>query len=480
MSHTLAQRLSSHLEHARQCDQHHLVDAAKRLDEADQATFVQSLDAVPWDECNALRAMVTNSASSEQAVAFEPPSSLSVEAAVASGAQAKGEALLKRGAVAVFTVAGGQGTRLGWNGPKGTFPATPITGKPLFALLAERISAAAKRYGAPVRWYIMTSEENDAATRSFFQDNRFFGLDRSLVQLFPQGMMPAFDAVTGQLLMGGPDRLALSPDGHGGSFRALLRSGALEHMERRGVEVVSYVQIDNPLVRAIDPVFLGMHVDPAHSSGELSSKIVGRAHAGEKVGVFVDTPQGMSVCEYSDLGQEMAGQTDDAGELRWRAANIAVHALGVGFIRKMADGGTRLLPWHLAKKRVPVWCPNQRSMIEPAAKLAPNAVKFERFVFDALPAASRPLLLEVQRSEEFAPIKNADGEDSATSSARMQIALHASWLTTAGVNVPRTASGDVHASIEISPVVAQWPEDLEGVQLPDAIEPGGELLLESR
>jgi len=469
-----ADQLADHLERARECDQLHIIEAAETLNEDGRLTLSSSLDAVPWDDLDALRGLVTGPATVQPTSTLQPPKAMTVDQASASGARERGEALLSRGAVSVFTVAGGQGTRLGWNGPKGTFPATPITGKPLFALLAERISAATHRYGAPVRWYIMTSDENDAQTRAFFRDNRFFGLDRSQVQLFPQGMMPVFDAASGQLLLAGPDCLATSPDGHGGSFGALLRSGALEHMERRGVELVSYVQIDNPLVRAVDPVFIGLHADEAQSSGEFSSKIVGRAHAMEKVGVFVETSDGMSVREYSDLGETMASEVDDAGELRWRAANIAVHALGVQFIRRIAEGGTSLLPWHLAHKKVSAWCPKRKAIIEPDT---PNAIKLERFVFDALPWASKAVLLEVRRDEEFAPIKNVVGEDSAQSSARMQISLHGGWLESAGVRMPRNGAGDIDARIEIAPTVAQWPEDLDGVGLPDAIEPGGELLL---
>lgn len=476
MTDPLAERLAHHLDRARAFDQCHLIDTAKGLDDVGRRRFVETLDTVPWDDIDSLREIVRCGGSAAPTTdTLQPPTAVTVDAAKASDATARGEALLSRGAVAVFTVAGGQGTRLGWNGPKGTFPATPITGKPLFALLAERIAAASARFGASVRWYIMTSTENDATTRAFFRDNRFFGLDRSQVQLFPQGMMPTFDAESGHLLLAGPDRLVLSPDGHGGSFHALLRSGALEHMERRGVEVVSYVQIDNPLVRAVDPVFLGLHADETQSSAEFSSKIVGRAHAGEKVGVFVETPQGMSVREYSDLGATMAAEVDDEGSLRWRAANIAVHALGVPFIRRIAEGGASMLPWHMAHKKVSVWCPDRQVMSNPDV---PNAIKLERFVFDALPSAAKPVLLEVRRDEEFAPIKNIDGEDSAESSARMQVALHGSWLASAGVGVPRTDMGDVDARIEIAPGVAQWPEELAGVQLPDAVEPGGELLLE--
>ncbi|MCH2135977.1 MAG: UDPGP type 1 family protein [Phycisphaerales bacterium] len=469
--------LEHHLERASACGQTHIVAAAQELDEAGQARLAQSLDAVPWSHFDELQQLVAASSSGqEDAGDWTPPTALRVPEAKDLGARERGEAMLRGGEVALFTVAGGQGTRLGWNGPKGTFPATPITGKSLFQVLAERIVATQQRWGCTIRWYIMTSVENDAATRSFLIDNRCFGLDRSLVQVFPQGMMPALDAETGRLLLAAPDRLALSPDGHGGAFGALLQSGALEHMERRGVRALSWVQIDNPLVRALDPTFIGLHANEGSSSQEFSSKIVSRAHAGEKVGVFVKTPEGMAVREYSDLGPEMAAQTDESGELKWRAANIAVHMLGVEFIRTVAEGTDGSLPWHLAHKKVPFWCPDRGRIVTPES---PNAVKLERFVFDALPMASRPVLLEVDRAQEFAPIKNSTGEDSVVSSGRMQIELHASWLEQAGVSIPRADDGSPQARVEVSPLCGQWPEDLDASALPKSVDAGADVLIEA-
>lgn len=452
--------LSAQLEKAAQAGQSHVVQAAEQLDDAGRATLAASLGAVPWDTLDELRNLVLRDAAAGPSVAdMRPP--LSLGAADAQARVEQGEALLARGAIAVFTLAGGQGSRLGWNGPKGTFPATAITGKPLFGVLAERIRAMTVRYGAPVCWYIMTSVDNHEATLSFFNDNQFFGLDRANVMLFRQGMLPAFDAATGNLLLGGPDCLAMSPDGHGGSFAALRNSGAIEHMERRGVEQASYVQIDNPLIRAVDPGFIGLHVDAGVSSGEFSSKIIARAHATEKVGIYVDTPSGMRAVEYSDLDVQQAAATDADGRLIWRAANLAMHMVSVPFMRRIAEGGADALPWHKASKKVPFWCVDSARMIEPETN---NAIKLERLVFDALPSVERSLLLEVERADEFAPIKNVDGEDSPATSIALQSSLHASWLREASVNV---ADG---AAIEISPLVAQWPGDLDRSMLPDAID----------
>ncbi|MEM7808356.1 MAG: UTP--glucose-1-phosphate uridylyltransferase, partial [Planctomycetota bacterium] len=188
-------------------------------------------------------------------------------------ARQKGEKLLADGKVAAFLVAGGQGTRLGYDGPKGEFPVTPVKDKPLFQVFAEQIKATGDRYGKPVPWYVMTSEVNDARTREFFEKHAYFGLDKANVTFFVQGMMPAF-GTDGKLLLAEKDSLALSADGHGGSLKALAKTGALADMRQRGIEHLSYFQVDNPLVRVLDPLFLGLH---AHFESEMSSKSLPKA-----------------------------------------------------------------------------------------------------------------------------------------------------------------------------------------------------------
>ena len=198
-------------------------------------------------------------------------------------ATARGYELVRGGKVAAFLVAGGQGTRLGYDGPKGEFPVTPIKNKPLFQVFAEQLLAWGRDAARPVPWYIMTSDANDAATRAFFHKNKFFGLERANVFFFQQGMMPAFDLL-GHMLLAEKDSLALSPDGHGGSLRALAKSGALTDMKKRGVEHLSYFQVDNPLVHCIDPLFLGLH---DMTGSEMSSKTIPKSHPLEKVGNLV-------------------------------------------------------------------------------------------------------------------------------------------------------------------------------------------------
>jgi UDP-N-acetylglucosamine/UDP-N-acetylgalactosamine diphosphorylase len=376
-----------------------------------------------------------------------------------------GEEALRRGEVAVLVVAGGQGTRLGYDGPKGEFPVTPIHNKPLFQVFAEQLLAHSRDAGKPIPWYIMTSDANDAATRAFFQKHNHFGYDPKNIFFFQQGMMPAFDLATGQMLLAEKDSLALSPDGHGGSLRALDRSGALADMRRRGVEHLSYFQVDNPLVHTIDPLFLGLH---DLTASEMSSKTIPKAHALEKVGNFVLADGTLQVIEYSDLPDELAKQTNPDGSLRFNAGSIAIHALRVSFIERLNHGGQLNLPWHRAEKKVP-FIDDSGNSIKPNQ---PNAIKLEQFVFDAIPLAQNPLVYETDRSEEFSPVKNAEGSDSPATCRRDQIRRSARWLRDAGVEVP-AKEGEPDALIEISPLFATSANQLKTrSSLPRSIAPG--------
>ncbi len=369
--------------------------------------------------------------------------------------RAAGEEMLRAGRVAAFTVAGGQGTRLGWRGPKGSYPATVVTGKPLFRVFAEQIAAAEKRYGRVIPWYIMTSPINDAETRAFFQDNNWFGRSPRDTLLFPQGTMPSI-TFDGKLILESPCALALNPDGHGGSLRALAASGAVEDMKARGIEQISYFQVDNPLVKVIDPAFLGLHATASDSSGEMSSKMVRKRDAAEKVGVFCHHAGKTIVVEYSDLPRSLAEATDADGMLRFAAGSVAIHAISVAFVDRLTQGDFAL-PFHRAKKKVPYYCEKTGTTIEPSE---PNAIKFETFIFDALVLTKQSLLLETSRMEEFAPIKNSSGEDSPSSSHQTQSNRNGAWLERYGTQIPRRANGDVDARIEISAATALYEDDL--------------------
>ena len=345
--------------------------------------------------------------------------------------------------------------------------------KPLFQLFAEQCLAASARWGVSIPWYIMTSHANDVATRAFFRQHKFFGLSPDDVFFLIQGTMPAI-GFDGKILLGEKGSLALSPDGHGGSLKALRVSGALEDMDRRGVELISYFQVDNPLVRCLDPLFIGLH---DLRQAEMSAKALPKRDPMEKLGNFCLVDGKTTVIEYSDMPEDLARQTNEDGRLRFGAGSIAIHILSRSFVERLTSAQGASLPFHRAEKKVP-YVNESGELVTPAE---PNAVKLEMFVFDALPLARETVILETRRSEEFSPIKNSEGEDSPATSLHDQIRRAASWLEAAGISVPRDANGQVAAVLEISPLFADSAEELKRNVDPDlTIGTGQSLYLGSR
>lgn len=455
--------------------QEHLLSFADDLDAAALARLLEQIESQDWPLLDEL--IKTHV---KQKPTFEVPTDIEPAPYYASdpspdrvahyrAARVAGEQLLRDGKVAAFVVAGGQGTRLGWDGPKGTYPATPLTHKPLFQVFAEYLQKIEQKYGKPVPWYIMTSPANDADTRAFFDKHKHFGLDPADVVFFTQGTMPSI-GFDGKVLLEAPDQLALNPDGHGGSLRALHNSGALDDMAHRHIEQISYFQVDNPVVKCVDPMFIGLH---ALDGAAMSSKMVKKAEPGERVGVFAQVDGRISVIEYSDLPDELAEQRNDDGSLRFNAGSIAIHVIATRFVREL-NAGRFALPLHRADKKVSYTDPGTGQRVTPDE---PNAVKLESFVFDAVPLGERSIVYEVDRVEEFAPIKNADGSDSPQTSRELQIERAARWLEGMDVDVPRDASGAVDAVIEITPLAAIEADDLMSVELPRSIEQGADVVI---
>lgn len=424
-----------------------------------QADFARQLESLDWVLIDKLaHEFVRQPQKFEITGDVQPAPYYEHEPADAAGQKKFAEAmdhggqLLREGKVAAFVVAGGQGTRLGWEGPKGTYPATPVTKKPLFQCFAEYLLAMGERYGREIAFYIMTSPQNDAATREFWEKNGFFGMKASNVMFFAQEQMPAF-GFDGKVLLQAKDSLALSPNGHGGSLMALWKSGAISDMKSRGVTQISYFQVDNPIVRCVDPLFIGLHdLDGA----QMSSKMLTKAFPKERVGNLCLIDGKMSVIEYSDLPDELAEQRLHSGELRFRAGSIALHAIRVDFVEEVNQGGFGL-PFHRAEKKVA--CIDLETG-EPIKPERPNAVKLETFVFDALPLARKSIVYETDRVDEFAPIKNAEGVDSPASSEAIMTQRHARWLAAAGLAIPKNEKGEPDCVIEISPRFALYPEDI--------------------
>ena len=360
-----------------------------------------------------------------------------------SNAEEKGKQLLADGKVAALTVAGGQGSRLGFDGPKGSYSVTPIKNKTLFQYFSESLLRAGSKFGAPVKWYIMTSTVNDQDTRDFFRENNYFGLEKSQIFFFTQGTMPAI-GVDGKLLLSAKDSLALAPNGHGGTLLALYKSGALEDMKNNGIEHISYFQVDNPLVSVVNPFFIGLH---ALQQSEISARALIKTGPFEKLGNFCVVDHRLEIIEYSDMPDDLAQQREANGKLRFRAGSPAIHVLSREFIERLTAGGRLQLPWHRADKKI-TYINKNGEKITPKES---NGVKLETFIFDAIPMAEKTMILEAQRENEFAPVKNQTGVDSAESCRAMLIARDAQWLEAVGVTVPKNADGSPDCIIELSP-----------------------------
>ncbi len=303
---------------AEKAGQGHLFAWWSQLDQAERASLLEQVDAIEFPLLESLVKGLVMHPREEEAVTLEPAPIIPIpktdaEKKARELATEHGEALLREGKVAALVVAGGQGTRLGFQGPKGAFPIGPVSTKCLFAFFAERILAAQRRYGPTVPWLIMTSPANDVETREFFEENDFFALVPEQVHFFVQGTMPAVDK-RGKILLASRHEIARSPDGHGGTLRALERGGALDRMEAQGIQEISYFQVDNVLVKVPDPVFIGHHV---RAGAEMSSKVVLKAYPGEKVGVIGMRGGKLGVIEYSDLGEEDMAARGPDGELKY-------------------------------------------------------------------------------------------------------------------------------------------------------------------
>jgi UDP-N-acetylglucosamine/UDP-N-acetylgalactosamine diphosphorylase len=383
-------------------------------------------------------------------------------------ARIAGEEAFRKGRVACFLVAGGQGTRLGLHGPKGAFKIGPITDRTLFQLHAEKIMALRKRYNAMVPWLIMTSDANDTETKAFFEEHKYFGMEPKTVRIFKQANMPAVGR-DGKILMQSKHEIALSPNGHGGSIKALNDSGSLMWLRGNNVDTLFYFQVDNVLTQIGDPTFIGYHVQ---AKSEMSTKVCRKRDWKEKVGVLGLRDGKLTVIEYSDLPEATAKETDAAGQLRWWAGNIAIHVLDVGFIERLNKGGFQL-PYHKAEKAVPcIGADGNSAPLKPGEK---NGIKFETFVFDALTQAERTVNVETLRQEDFSPVKNAEGEDSPATAKRDLMELYARWLTAAGTLPPRKPDGSLDCRIEISPLTSLEGENLNGA--PKTIKSGQDILL---
>jgi UDP-N-acetylglucosamine/UDP-N-acetylgalactosamine diphosphorylase len=432
------------------------------LDEQGQAQLSRQLASVDFDQIAALygQAGETHDWAALARRAAPPPAvrladrkhgavirvggaSFTADEACRRGAEA-----LAAGQVGVLLVAGGQGSRLGFDRPKSLYPIGPVSGASLLQVHLQKALATAGKYGAAVPVYIMSSPATHDEQVRFLAEKERFGLPEKDVIVFCQGTMPAVDATTGRLLLAEKNSLFLSPDGHGGMVSALAASGAAADMRRRGIEHLFYLQVDNPLAPICDPELIGAHL---LAESELTSIAVAKQSPRDKLGNFLASDGRVHVIEYSDLPDDVAERRDSAGGLVFWAGSIAIHVFCLSLLER-AQQKSSGLPFHIARKKVPYLDESGRR-VEPAAA---NALKFERFIFDLLPMSDNALVVEYAEQDVFAPLKNAPGADRDTPEyvQKMMIDLHTSWLRSAGT---RVVDG---VQVEISPL---WALDAEDV-----------------
>lgn len=312
-----------------------------------------------------------------------------------------GEDVIKNGQFAFATLAGGQGTRLGHSGPKGTFKLGINPDKSLFEIMCDSLKSAYRKYNVYIPWYIMTSRENNDSTVQFFEANNYFGYPKDKVMFFKQGEL-AMVSEDGKILLESKGKVKEAADGHGGIFEAMYKNNVIDDMEQRGIKWIFVGGIDNVLLKMVDPLFIGMAQD---KNVKIASKSIVKANPQEKVGVFCKRNGKPSVVEYTEITEEMAQMCDDEGELLYGESHILCNLFNIEALKLIGD---EKLPYHVAFKKSP-FVDSKGEIFQP---ISPNAYKFETFIFDAFSKFDDMLILRTLREEEFAPVKNKEGVDS--------------------------------------------------------------------
>ncbi len=417
------------------------LEAFHKLRGSSKATFLQDLATIDFgvleQQQRALELPAQTDVSGLTPPDLHPPS-LPASASQATAQECAWDAY-RSGDIAIATVAGGQASRLGFDGPKGAFPLSPISGASLFQIFAGQIKRLRELAQAEVHWVIQTGPGNDLETKEFFAKRNWFGLGSSSIHFACQGTLPALSP-EGQLLLAAPDRLFRNPDGHGGFYRALKSSGALTKLKDHGVSTLYYCQVDNPLALIGDPVFLGQHL---LADAQMSAKVVEKVEPSEKVGLLVCRDKRTLCIEYSDMPQDLCSERAPDGGLLFRAGNIAIHAFALDFVQEMAEAQ---LPLHLAHKQI-LALHGQDSLTEN------QGVKFESFVFDALALAERTVVQLATRQDEFSPLKNRSGHDSIVTSRKDLSHRNLQWAANSGRfdDLPGSGPFELESSICLSP-----------------------------
>ena len=324
-----------------------------------------------------------------------------------------GQEAIRNGEYAVITMAGGQGTRLGHTGPKGTFILEEPINKSIFEILTDTMLDYVNKYNVNIPWYIMTSEENNKATVEFFENNNYFGYGKENITFFIQGQLPMLSE-DGKILLNEEGKIKLAADGHGGIFKAMVDKGYLKDMKEKNIKWLFICGVDNILVKPVDELLLGLTISQNNLAG---SKSIVKGYPEEKVGVFCKKNGRPYVIEYSEMPKEMTEERLENGELKYSESHIVSNLFNINVIEEMYKND---LKFHVAHKKANYM--NSNGEIVVAEK--PNAYKFEAFIFDAFESVDEMTILRVKREDEFSPIKNAEGVDSPATAKEMYLNFH--------------------------------------------------------
>ena len=381
--------------------QEHLLICYDKLDENKQNELLKQIDGIDFDLINSIYNRTKDTAKQEE-FKVEPISFIDKYKLNDKYKYYEeiGKKAIRDGKLACVTMAGGQGTRLGHNGPKGTFDIGLESHKSLFELLCDYLKEESKKYNVQIPWFIMTSKQNNQDTIEFFKKNKYFGYEKN-IYFFIQGELPMVDT-EGKILIDENGLVKEAADGHGGVYESLLKSGMVQKMKELGTEWVFIGGIDNCLVKMVDPVLMGIAIDKGVTA---AGKSVVKANPHEKVGAFCKKNGRPAVIEYSEITDEMAEARDENGELLYGESHILCNLFNISAIERM---GKTPLPYHSAYKKA-TYIDKDGNKVVPDG---PNAYKFEAFLFDAFGEVDDMAILRVKREEEFAPVKNATGVDS--------------------------------------------------------------------
>ena len=447
---------------------HILKHLSDDVSEEDKVSFLQSVDEIPLEKLSdflkgaleeeeKLKNFDPANVSADEQI--EPFSGESIstattdEAQLASlkGAHDVGMKAVENGQVAALLLAGGQGTRLGFNGPKGMYDIGLPSGKTLFEFMAERIKKLGQLSGRgdkAIPFYIMTSPLNHKVTTEYFAKHDNFGID---VHFFPQGTLPALTP-EGNMILETPTSLAVAPDGNGGIYPAMVRHGIIADMKSRGIKYIHAFGVDNALVKPADPTFVGYCIS---NNADCGNKVLWKTSPGEKVGVVASKGGKPCIVEYSDISKEMSERRGEDGRLVFGAGNICNHFYTLDFLENVVVPNLGNM-YHVARKKIPYYDASKKETVKPTEN---NGIKLESFIFDVFPLSVSMAVLDVERKDEFAPVKNPPGTDSdSPDTARMLFSNVAKdWLSKAGAILVGDTESDL---CEVSPLTSYNGEGL--------------------